>query len=221
MSRKYKVLDQNDLQFLTYAVVGWVDALSRPHYKDIIVESLAHCQRDKGLQLFAWVIMSNHVHLIARAAPGGKLENIMRDHKKFTSKAFVEAIDINGKESRKEWMLPLLRKSDGAIHFWQHDIHRIWVRSPDVIRTKLNYIHMNPVKEGYVDEPRDYRYSSAKAYAGMPTMRSIAALRRLPNRLSMGSGMERATIRNGAKSERLPEADALSRVDQGTLCQTI
>lgn len=54
MSRKYKVLDQADLQFLTYAVVGWVDALSRPQYQDIIVDSLAHCQREMGVLLFAW-----------------------------------------------------------------------------------------------------------------------------------------------------------------------
>lgn len=176
MSRKYKVLDQDDLQFLTYTVVDWVDALSRPQYKDIVVESLAHCQREKGLQLFAWCIMSNHVHLIAKAPPGGKLEDIMRDHKKFTAKAVVKAIELNGQESRKEWLLPLLRKPDGAIHFWQHDIHPIWLRSPDVIRINLNYIHMNPVKEGYVDEPRDYRYSSAKAYAGEPGLLDVELL---------------------------------------------
>lgn len=176
VSRKYKVLDQDDLQFLTYTVVDWVDALSRPQYKDIVVESLAHCQREKGLQLFAWCIMSNHVHLIAKAPPGGKLEDIMRDHKKFTAKAVVKAIELNGQESRKEWLLPLLRKPDGAIHFWQHDIHPIWLRSPDVIRINLNYIHMNPVKEGYVDEPRDYRYSSAKAYAGEPGLLDVELL---------------------------------------------
>lgn len=153
-----------------------MDALSRPQYKYIIVESLAHCQREKGLRLFAWCIMSNHVHLIAKAPPGGKLEDVMRDHKKFTAKAVVKAIEMNGQESRKEWLLPLLRKPDGAIHFWQHDIHPIWLRSPDVIWTKLNYIHMNPVKEGYVDEPHDYRYSSAKAYAGMPAMLEVEVL---------------------------------------------
>lgn len=176
MSRKYKILDQNDLQFLTYAVVGWVDALSRPQYKDIIVESLAHCQRAKGLRLFAWCIMTNPVHLIAKAADGVKLEDIMRDHKKFTAKAVVNAIAKNGQESRKEWLMPLLRKPDGSIHFWQHDIHPIWLRSPDVIRINLNYIHMNPVKEGYVDEPRDYRYSSAKAYAGEPGLLDVELL---------------------------------------------
>jgi len=70
VSRNYKIFDQTDLHYLTYATVGWLDALTRLAYKDIIVESLRHCQREKGLELFAWCIMSNHVHLIARAKEG-------------------------------------------------------------------------------------------------------------------------------------------------------
>jgi REP element-mobilizing transposase RayT len=96
VSRKYKIHDQEDLHFLTYTVVGLVDALSRPQYKDIVVESLAYSQKEKGLQLFALCILSDHVHLIAKAATGQKLEDIMRDLKKFTAKALVKAIDPNG-----------------------------------------------------------------------------------------------------------------------------
>ena len=176
MSRKYKIHDQEDLHFLSYAVVGWVDALSRTIYKDIVVESLAHCQQAKGLQLYAWCIMSNHVHLIAKAAEGFKLQDIMRDHKKFTAKRLVEAVEQNGQESRKEWMLPLLKGPDGAIHFWQHDLHPVWLRSPDVIEQKLNYIHMNPVREGLVTEPHHYPYSSAGAYAGVPSLLPVEVL---------------------------------------------
>ena len=118
MSRKYNIHDQTDAHFLSYAVMGWVDALSRPAYKDIVVESLAYCQREKGLELFAWCIMSNHVHLIARAAEGKQLQDIMRDHKKFTAGKIVEAIEANLQESRRDWMMPLLRQLDGTIRFW-------------------------------------------------------------------------------------------------------
>ena len=173
MSRKYKIHDQEDAHFLSYAVMGWVDALSRPAYKDIVVESLAHCQREKGLELFAWCIMSNHVHLIARAAEGKQLQDIMRDHKKFTAKKIVEAIDANLQESRREWMLPLLRQPDGTIRFWQQDLHPIWLRTPAVIDQKLDYLHTNPVIEGLVDEPHHYPYSSAAAYAGMPALLNV------------------------------------------------
>ena len=173
VSRKYKNHDQTDAHFMTYATVGWVDALSRPLYKDIVVDSLAHCQREKGLELFAWCIMSNHVHLIARAAEGRQLQDILRDHKKFTAKKIVEAIISNPQESRREWLLPLLRRPDGSIRFWQHDLHPIWLRTPAVIDQKLDYIHMNPVTEGLVDEPQHYPYSSAAAYAGMPSVLNV------------------------------------------------
>ena len=85
----------------------------------------------------------------------------------------METIEQNGQESRKEWMLPLLKDLDGSIHFWQHDLHPIWLRSAEVIDQKLEYIHMNPVKEGLVAEPHHYMYSSAGVYAGMPGMLSV------------------------------------------------
>ncbi len=173
MSRKYKIYDQADLQFITYAVVDWVDALSRPAYKDILVESFRFCQEKKGLQLYAWCLMSNHVHLIAKAEPGLKLEDIMRDQKKHTSKALMKAIADNGKESRRDWMMKHFRKSDGSSQFWQHDLHPIWLRSPIVIERYLNYLHMNPVAAGLVIEPQYYVYSSAGAYAGLPTLLKV------------------------------------------------
>ena len=170
MSRNYKIHDQEDLHFVTYATVGWVDVFTRPAYKDILVESLRHCQQAKGLELFAWCIMSNHVHLIARAKPGLKLQDILRDHKKFTAKAVVKAIEENPQESRREWLLAHLRGPEGAIQLWQHDLHPIWLRRPDIIQQKLRYIHRNPVEEGLVEEPHHYLYSSARDEAGLPGM---------------------------------------------------
>jgi putative transposase len=170
MSRNYKIHDQGDLHFLTYATVGWVDVFTRPAYKDILVESLRHCQQAKGLELFAWCIMSNHVHLIGRAKPGLKLQDILRDHKKFTAKAVVNAIEENPQESRREWLLAHLRSPEGSIQLWQHDLHPIWLRRPDIIQQKLRYIHRNPVEEGLVEEPQHYLYSSARDEAGLPGM---------------------------------------------------
>ena len=58
MSRNYKVHDQEDLHYLTYATVGMVDVFTRPAYRKVLVESLRFCQEAKGLELFAWCIMS-------------------------------------------------------------------------------------------------------------------------------------------------------------------
>src|ERR1035441_1601339 len=58
------------LKVFTYATVDWVDVFTREMYSDIVVESLRYCQREKGLVLHAWCIMTNHVHLIASASQG-------------------------------------------------------------------------------------------------------------------------------------------------------
>ncbi len=176
MSRNYKIYDQTDLHYLTYATVGWVDVLTRPDYKDIIVESLRHCQREKGLELFAWCIMTNHVHLIARAKAGYQLQEILRDHKKFTSKALLKAVEGNPQESRREWLMDHFKRADGGNQVWQHDLHPIWLRRADIIQQKLRYIHRNPVEEGLVEEPHHYLYSSARDEAGLPGMLKLQTL---------------------------------------------
>ena len=87
-----------------------IDALTRNEYKDIFIESLKHCSREKGMQLNAWILMTNHVHLIMSAKKDFIISNILRDLKKYTSKQIVQAIKENSKESRREWMIVLLPK---------------------------------------------------------------------------------------------------------------
>jgi REP element-mobilizing transposase RayT len=105
MSRKYKFHNPEGVYFVSFAVQGWVDVFTRNEYKNILVENLRYCQEHKGLELFAWprsLGVTNHVHLIIRAKDGYKLQDILRDFKKFTSKAITQAINENIQESRKE-----------------------------------------------------------------------------------------------------------------------
>src|SRR5690606_36064550 len=69
IGEKYKIHDQSKLYFITFATVEWIDVLTRPLYKDIIVESLKFCQKEKGLELYAWCVMSNHMHMIVGIPP--------------------------------------------------------------------------------------------------------------------------------------------------------
>ena len=105
MATRYRFGDSEYPHFITFAVINWIDALSRPAYKDIIVESLKYCQQEKGLIINGWIIMNNHVHLISRCKAGFALPDVIRDLKKFTSRKIEEAIRENTFESRKEWML--------------------------------------------------------------------------------------------------------------------
>jgi len=170
MSSKYKVRDQEKIYFVTFAVVNWIPALSRPEYKEIFLESLRYCQANKGLEVYAWVIMDNHIHLIIGKNGEEKIEDIVRDIKKFTSVHICRAIESNNQESRREWMLWMFERAGkkSGKHkkymFWQEDYHPIELTNAEITQQKINYIHQNPVKEGIVYEDHHYVYSSAINY---------------------------------------------------------
>ena len=109
MSTGYQVIEQDKPYFITLQVVKWIDVFSRKKYRDILVESLAFCQKNKGLELFAWVIMSNHVHLVV-SAKQNDTSDILRDFKKCSAKAIIKAISEHALESRKEWMIKIFKQ---------------------------------------------------------------------------------------------------------------
>lgn len=168
MSDKYKFHDPVGTYFVTSTIVGWVDVFIRPELKMIIVDSLRHCQQQKGLRIHAWCLMTSHLHMIV-SSDGALLPGIMRDFKKFTSRKIIDYIK-NNIESRRSWMLELFGEVADALqriqHYkvWQDGNHPILLYSQNVIEQKLRYIHNNPVVAGVVDNPEDYVYSSARVY---------------------------------------------------------
>ncbi len=169
MSSKYKVTDSTIPHFVTFSVVGWIDVFSREHYKAIMVESLRYCIEQKGLTLYAWVIMTNHVHLII-SSKNARLEELVRDMKKFTSKQIIKAISESPEESRKEWMLSMFRftgsgnKNNKEYQFWKQDYHPVELTTNEMLDQRLLYLHENPVRSGLVWEAWHYKYSSAIDY---------------------------------------------------------
>jgi putative transposase len=173
MRKGYIIHNQQAIYYMTFTVVGWIDVFSRQSYRDIFIESLKYCQQHKGLRLHAYVIMTNHVHLIVSVNEGCSISTFVRDCKKFTATQILKEIEENGTESRREWMLHQFkyyasRHSRNERHqLWEHDNHYIELSSPDFMQQKINYIHQNPVKAGWVYRPEDYVYSSAANYAGI------------------------------------------------------
>jgi len=169
MSTKYKFHDPDACYFVTFAVVDWVDLFTRNVYKDILLESWRYCQQQKGLLIHAYVIMTNHVHMIISKNSDTLLEAIMRDMKKFTSSKLLEAIKKEP-ESRREWMLSLFRKAgennsnNKIFQLWQQDNHPIECGSSTILRQKMDYVHENPVRAGFVEKAEDWTYSSASHY---------------------------------------------------------
>jgi len=171
MSSGYQIKNQEGLYYMTFQVINWIDIFTRPVYRDIIIDNLKHCQETKGLQVFAYVVMSNHVHVIASSTEG-KLGDTVRDFKKYTSGIIIETIQtIN--ESIGEWMLNQFKSAakkhsrNQNYQFRTHENHAIELRTPDFIREKIEYTHNNPVRAKNVENPEEYLYSSARNYANM------------------------------------------------------
>lgn len=165
----YKIRNQQAIHFITFAVVEWVDVFTRKDYRDIVLDSIRYCQKEKGLLLHSWCIMSNHLHLVVSAKEGNH-SDILRDFKKFTSKQIMRAIEENNHESRREWMLNIFRQQgqqnsrNSKYQFWRQDNQPQELYSPAFIFQKINYIHNNPVEAGIVEKAQDYLYSSANDY---------------------------------------------------------
>jgi putative transposase len=174
MSIKYKFWDADAIYFVTFAVVEWIDILTRDEYREIIAGSICHCIEQKGLVVHAWVIMSNHVHLLIslkKDAPCG-LSDIMRDMKKYTAMQIIKYIRENEQESRRNWLLYLLsnagkRNSNNTnFQLWQQDNHPILMKDDRHCLDTLTYIHNNSIKAGLVREAIHYIWSSAIDYTG-------------------------------------------------------
>jgi len=180
MTTGYQIKDQDGLYFMTFQIVDWVDVFTRKIYKDIIINSFKYSIENKGFQIFAYVIMSNHIHLVAQSSTG-KLSDSIRDIKKYTSKRIIETIlEIN--ESRKEWMLNRFKfrasqhSRNEVYQVWTHENHAMFLYSNGFIQEKIEYIHNNPVRAGIVRNPEDYLYSSARNYASLEAPIDIPVL---------------------------------------------
>jgi len=178
MSEKYKTCDRDKGYFITLTVVDWIDVFIQKNYEIKIIEALKFCQKNKGLEIFGYCLMTNHLHLIARAGGQQKLSGIIRDFKQFTSKGIIRQINEEP-DRRKDWLLKQFElagrdlKRIKKFKFWQDGNHAKLIFSPKVFYQKLEYIHNNPVKAMLVKNPEDYLFSSARNYAGLSSLLDV------------------------------------------------
>jgi putative transposase len=180
MSEKYKFRDETGIYFVTPTLVGWVDLFAKKEYCELILDSIRYCQKEKGLIIHAWCIMSSHLHLIV-SSEQNKLEEIMRDFKTFTSKAITKLL-MKGYDSRREWMLQIFKAEASKIKrvsgykVWQDGNHPVLLDTNKMLDGRLNYLHQNPVKAGIVFNEQDFVYSSAKDYANQKGLLDIVLI---------------------------------------------
>lgn len=171
MSRKYKFYNKEGLYFVSFAVVYWIDVFVRENYSNIIVDSLNFSRRNRGMEIYAWCLMPSHMHLLFRAQKDNPGE-LIRNFKRHTSKEVQKAIGNNPQESRKKWILWMMERAGlqnsnvQNRQFWQQHNQPIELWSNYMIDQKVNYIHENPVKAGFVHDEQGWKYSSAIDYSG-------------------------------------------------------
>ena len=168
MKEGYVIRDQSLPHFITATVVDWIDVFSRKNYRDLVIECFDFCIQNKGMILYGYVIMSNHIHFVAQSKDV-KLSDLIRDFKKFTAKTILDKIQTEP-ESRREWMLERFKLAieshsrNKNFQFWQYGNHPEEIYTNKFMWTKLDYIHLNPVRAGIVKKASHYIYSSASNY---------------------------------------------------------
>ncbi len=164
---RYKIVDDNGIYFTTHTIVEWLPVFREREYFEIIIRSLNYCQENKGLAVFGYVIMLTHFHLVAQTDDGVKFQDVMRDMKKYTSKEISLRLESDG---QKLFLYVLMKAAEGEkgrrkYKVWQDEYHPQLVYSDSVCYQKLEYMHNNPLRKGFVEMPEDWVYSSARNYA--------------------------------------------------------
>ena len=168
MKEGYIIREQEKAHFITATVVDWIDVFTRKNYRDCIIECFDYCIKNKGMILYGYVVMSNHIRMIIQSNDG-KLSDLLRDFKKFTAKKILDKIK-NEPESIREWMLERFKiatethSRNKNRQFWQYGNHAEEIFTEHSLWSKLDYIHMNPVRSGIVLKIEDYINSSANNY---------------------------------------------------------
>jgi REP-associated tyrosine transposase len=164
---RYRVFETEYPYFLTWTIVGWLPVFTRPEAVEIVLDSWRFLQRARGFRLFGYVILENHLHLIASAT---ELAKVVKESKSYTARRLIEllehrAADVLLKQLRSQ---KLAHKTESDFQVWQEGSHPEQIQGDEMMWQKIEYIHNNPVQRGYVDDPLYWRYSSARNYAGQP-----------------------------------------------------
>ena len=161
---RYRFAETNLPHFMTCTVLHWIPVFTRPETVAILLDSLTYLIRN-GLKLYAYVILENHMHLIAQS---DQLDRDMARFKSYTAKNLIRFLRENNVKTILDQLAfyKKAHKADRAFQFWQEGVHPEWIQDETMMRQKVEYIHNNPVNRGYVDKAEHWRYSSARNYLG-------------------------------------------------------
>ncbi|MGD7034629.1 REP-associated tyrosine transposase [Methylotuvimicrobium buryatense] len=162
---RYKITEPGQSHFLTCTILEWLPVFTRPETVQVLLDCWQYQRKEQGLKLYGFVVLENHLHFVAQSE---RLDKCLNSFKSYTARKIIDYLQ----ENQVERILTRLRfakrahKTDRAYQFWQEGAHAELVLNEAMMRQKLDYIHHNPVKRGYVAKPEHWRYSSAANYFG-------------------------------------------------------
>ncbi len=161
---RYKITDPQQPHFVTLTVLHWIPVFTRPETVGILLDSIRFLGKD-GLKIYAWVVLENHCHFVLQS---NALDQDIARLKSWTAKKIIQYLAEHNVRQILDQLAfyKKAHKNDRAYQFWQEGVHPELIQGEDMMRQKIDYIHHNPVKRGYVDKAEHWRYSSARDYVG-------------------------------------------------------
>ena len=155
--------DNEEIQFFTATILEWKHLLKPDKYKDVIIKSLKFLSTDNRVDVFGFVIMPNHLHLIWKIKAPHKLSNVQRDFLKFTSQQIIKDLTTHHPQVLEKFKVDAV---DRKYQVWERNPLTVPIYSRQVLEQKLDYIHNNPVQEKWklVVNPVLYKYSTSSFY---------------------------------------------------------
>lgn len=169
---RYRIFEDHYPYFLTCTVVGWQAIFTRPDAVQLVFDSWNFLRREKQLLIYGFVILENHIHLIASAP---RLADVVKSFKMYTARRIIDLLEERGATVLLNQLrsLKLRHKVESEYQVWEEGSKPKQIIGDEMMFQKLEYIHQNPVKRGYVDDPLHWRYSSARNYAGFPGLMDV------------------------------------------------
>ena len=161
---RYKIIFPDQPHFITLTVLHWIPVFTRPETVNILLDSLRFFIREE-MKVYAYVILENHCHIVLQSKA---LDRDLARYKSYTAKQLIQYLDKNNIRQILEQLAfyKKAHKKDRGYQFWQEGVHPELIQGDKMMQQKIDYIHQNPVKRGYVDKAEHWRYSSARNYLG-------------------------------------------------------
>ena len=172
---RYKIYEPTHPHFVTCTVLHWIPIFTRQQSVQILIDCIKFLQDKDALKVYAYVRLENHMHMVVSS---NDLHKTMQSFKHFTAKQILNMLK---KENVKTILdqLSFYKKAnhkEKTYQVWEEGYQPKLIQNDDMMKIKIDYIHQNPVKRGYVDEAKHWRYSSARDYEGVDGLLKIEKL---------------------------------------------